>query len=423
MTMKAGLCFRFRSRRMLLAAAAVFACRIALCASWQAMGPDGGHFVGSISDPADANRIVVVEENAKQTLESLDGGSSWEPVGNGPNSSIQDFAAFNQFCMYANDYYRCYRTSDAGRTWSNTSFPSGSGYYRALSVHPTINGTLYAAGYDWNGSSYSFAFAKSTDSGASWNVTPFFSFDSFYPYDMSVSRSSPNRLFVCGYKRVGDLYNACLLRSTDGGATWSDISAAVTTTNYRYLYAVAVDPTDHNRVYVGGTRIYRSTDGGDSWAESSTTAYTYELAVDPAAPQNVYAAYYGRMYVSSDYGQTWSYKGGAIAGWPNHVEVAAADPATVIVSTEIGLYKSTDGGATWNDAHGNIKNAVVPALAVAPSLTSRLYVESDGQSVYASENCGETWNEKGYFVACGNVAALCVHPTTPDIVLALEGSG
>ena len=129
------------------------------------------------------------------------------------------------------------------------------------------------------------------------------------------------------------------------------------------------------------------------------------------------------MYVSSDYGQNWTTHSAAISGSGQHVACAPSAPANIFIGATDGLYKSTDSGESFSASHRGIQNTAIPAIGVAPSSPSTLYIENDGKGMLGSSNSGDQWRDLGYFVECGNIGALAVHPTDPDIILALEGSG
>ena len=159
----------------------------------------------------------------------------------------------------------------------------------------------------------------SSDGGATWSETDALSgCDTLYLEGMTVSRSDPNQIYICGeYHKTGFAgsgYTRLLLKSTDAGANWSDISAQVDVYDeWSYIQAVAVDPTDADRVYLGsGSWFYRSTNGGDTWVKN--TRHGYCIAFDPADSARLYLGSYDNVYISSDYGQTWSSNAGEVNG-------------------------------------------------------------------------------------------------------------
>ena len=73
------------------------------------------------------------------------------------------------------------------------------------------------------------------------------------------------------------------------------------------LFALAIDPTDENKVYTTGKSVYRTTDGGATWTKDASQAFNIEaLGVDPVNPANLYGASSSSAFVSHDSAQTWT---------------------------------------------------------------------------------------------------------------------
>jgi photosystem II stability/assembly factor-like uncharacterized protein len=447
MMRKTAICFPKEDRfyripfTILLAVASGFLLMLpsaAFCARWESVGPSGGNFVGSVTNPTNASQITVVttSPSPSNVYRSTDGGASWRKIGEIPTSYVSDFSAFDFSKLYAISGSRCYRSIDGGANWTYSSLPSDSGWAYHVCVDPTGRGSkVYAVGYLYNSSdrTRSLAFFKSTDSGRSWSVRSFFTFESFYTYDMAISRSNPSVMYVAGYKRIDRDYYGLLLKSSDGGNSWTDISSSVETSPNGDFYSVAIDPTEADRVYVGGFyynfgpyySVYRSesTGGELSWTRVATESYAFSLGIDPTEPSNIYATGYKSIAVSKDYGQSWVTHNNCIKGQGTHIEVAPAAPSTVYVSSYNGLFKSSDSGRTWDFAHEGIKATRVPALAVAPSKPTTVLIEYEGCEMMGSYDSGDNWDYLGYFVICGNVCDILINPLDEDIVLALEGDG
>jgi photosystem II stability/assembly factor-like uncharacterized protein len=264
----------------------------------------------------------------------------------------------------------------------------------------------------------------------------FFSFYYFYPYDMAVSGSNPNVIYVSGYKSNGFDYYGALFKSTDGGATWTDISSSVDTVSWSFFYSIAVDPVDADKIYIGGDYcIYspiRTGRGLDlSWTYVPIQLYPTSIGIDPVDPSKIYAAGINyiddqTMYsvgVSTDYGQSWTLHDDCIQGEAIQVEVAPASPSTIYISTYNGLFRSSDSAGNWTIAHEGIHATRITALAVAPSEPSTVVVEYDGCGLMGTYDNGTSWDYLGYFVGCGNVCDILINPANADTVLALEGSG
>ncbi len=202
-------------------------------------------------------------------------------------------------------------------------------------------------------------------------------------------------------------------RSRDYGRTWTPIFDDQPTQS---IGAIAVAPSDPKTIYVAsgeglqrpdlsvGDGIYKSTDAGATWAHRGLEEGQQipALAVDPRDPGRVYAAVLGHpygpndergVYRSTDGGATWQKvlfldrDTGA-----NDVDVDPAHPDVVYATFwqgrqgpweygnaygggNGGIYKSTDGGSTWAKLAGGLPDKVVQAnLAIAPSRPDRLYV-------------------------------------------------
>ncbi len=137
---------------------------------------------------------------------------------------------------------------------------------------------------------------------------------------------------------------------------------------------LAVDPTDEHVVYAGAAEggVLRTTDGGLTWAtlfDDMPSLAIGAVAVDPSNPAVVWAgtgevnpgggsvAYGGTgLYRSTDHGDTWAFAGLAASGSIGRIRVDPTDPDRVLVAAmghlwqtnpERGVYRTTDGGASW----------------------------------------------------------------------------
>jgi photosystem II stability/assembly factor-like uncharacterized protein len=201
-------------------------------------------------------------------------------------------------------------------------------------------------------------------------------------------------------------------KSNDYGRTWAPIFDSQPTQS---IGAIAVAPSDPNIVYVAsgeglhrpdlsvGDGIYKSTDAGKTWTHLGLRdgQQIPALAVDPKDPNRLFAAVLGHpygpneergIYRSTDGGQSWQkvlYKDANTGG--ADVAIDPANPQIVYASlwegrqgpwednnefpgTGGGLFKSTDGGNTWRQLTKGLPNNVVHIyVAIAPSQPSRLY--------------------------------------------------
>ena len=199
--------------------------------------------------------------------------------------------------------------------------------------------------------------------------------------------------------------------SRNGGVTW-------TWGVGRDIWAVAVDPAHPATVYAGGPgELLRSTDGGRTWTrlELLPRPFTIEaLAVAPGEPSTVYAADGAQVYASATGGETWSpVFSNSLA--IQSIVVDPSDPDTVYLAGLAGVFKSVDAGSTW--ALLGPRSAEGRVLAVAPRRPSRLYMLA-GRDFYRSEDGGESWAFIERIQGLLIVRTLAVDPESPSTLWA-----
>jgi len=406
----------------------------AFSADLEPIGPEGGNFIFSVTNPADANEVTAIttSPSPSNVYRSTDAGASWSKIGEIPDYYVSDISAYDFSTLYAISSSSSYRSMDGGASWTAASLPSSAEWAYCICVDPTDSSKVYASGYISDYArypyTYSMVFFKSTDGGLNWSASSFFTFDYFYPQDMAISESNPNVIYIAGLKEVQIgyyyYYFGALFNSTDAGESWTDISGSVESESSNYFYSVAIDPTDEDKVYVGGSYFYRSSRTGRgrelSWERVPARLYPYFIKVDPAEPSRIYAAGYQSVSVSTNYGQTWITRGDCVQSSAQHVEVASADHSKVYVSSYAGFYMSSDFGTTWNTAHEGIYAASIAALAADHS---KVIVQNSGYLMSYNNNPENAWQYVVTPESCGTVCDILINPGNPGIVLILEDYG
>lgn len=263
-----------------------------------------------------------------------------------------------------------HRSSPSGRRWYDRN-AGRSGVYSikvaCIKWHPSTVGKVYSC--CGNGSGTGSGLYVSNDYGVSWSLlssTPKFAANrvpSIPALPSPWPRSVGNLLEIVGSVMYAGTFSDGLMRSTDGGTTWTTIALGGGT---NYIRSIAIDPAVPNRVFVA---TYLSTAGGVYCVDSAdTTPVVTQLTNSLPATEEIVIVnstvyciaqdgVYSKAANASD--TTWTTllsvagKWMALAGYqegPNVVLYASPYAGTLGTnSVYSNLYKSTDGGATWTD--------------------------------------------------------------------------
>ncbi len=202
------------------------------------------------------------------------------------------------------------------------------------------------------------------------------------------------------------------------------------------VVAVLVDPSNTSNLYLSAqpAGIFKSTDGGSNWIAANTGlsgfSSIFGLAFDPKATSTIFAWGYDGVSITTNGAANWTNISTGLpgSGFP-FVQTLAVDPTTpttLYAGTEqYGLYKSIDGGNSWDDLPG-MTNADLKTLVVDPEHPSTVYAGGNnysGLNLFQSTNYGANWNLIGASTFTeGPVVALSVNPTNSAIVYAIVQS-
>ncbi|MCB0615349.1 MAG: hypothetical protein KDC75_18655 [Phaeodactylibacter sp.] len=255
------------------------------------------------------------------------------------------------------------------------------GRISALAVHPDFPDTLFVG-------AASGGVFRSYDRGDSF-VPVFDDALSLSIGDIDIAPSNPSVIYVgTGEANAGGgtlAYDGVgVYKSTDGGSTWQPAGLPASGSTGR----VAVHPTDPDRVYVAAMGrlfgnnpergIYRTTDGGQHWEQVlylNDSTGGIDLALHPTQPDTLYAAMWERTR-----GPGFYYYGGYSSG----------------------IYRSHDGGDTWEHLTNGLPNAEMGriGLALSPANPEVIYAQIIDPlgaliDVYRSNDGGENWFPTG----------------------------
>lgn len=196
-----------------------------------------------------------------------------------------------------------YRTNDGGDNWipfHNDYGGGGAEFLLAFERMPGRSDTLFAGGLA--------VVARSTDSGNSWQ--PQWGFWGGMANGVAFIKVDPYRPHIVWAGGEATLFAPWLLKSTDGGGTWSSLDIYHLGDNRCHDIAILPGSTDTAWVSMEG-RVRKTTDGGEHWADILVNNYyLYGIEIDSLRPENLYLSGYRydqplTIFFSRDYGNDW----------------------------------------------------------------------------------------------------------------------
>jgi photosystem II stability/assembly factor-like uncharacterized protein len=340
----------------------------------------------------------------------------WQPLGpEGGSVRSLAFDAKNPDRIFlGTSAGRLYLSSDGGATWSRWA-SLGAPAEMVLDhvvIDPSNPKNIYVAAWNAQAPNSDGDLFRSQDGGRRWEVAPDLHGKSIRA--LAMAPSDPRSLVAGGLDGV--------FRSRDGGETWQRISPEHHA-EIKNVESVALDPTNPDVIYVGTWHLpWKTEDGGKSWHSIKKGVIddsdVFSIVVDEQAPANLYISACSGIYRSDSAGELFR----KIQGIPysaRRTRVLQIDPVdrnVVYAGTTEGLWKTTDGGATWKRMTG--ANMVVNDVMIDPRQTTRILLATDRGGVFASNDGGVTFAASNHGFAHRQVAALLVDRDDSQVVYA-----
>lgn len=379
---------------------------------------DGGMNWNSM--PVDGNiRSIVIDPDAPSTLyasgnlvgpssviKSEDGGTTWNSTALGQVGSLRlviNSINPNNLFAFGGRYRGSYRTYDGGSSWTTTMT---NGIVTAIGIDPFTGLNLYAC----IKTNTSYRIFKSADQGITWKkargIGPLRSEIASFVFNSK----SPSTVFAGA--RSG------MFKTQNSGKSWINLNSGL---NAAATLDLAISKSGALYAGTGANGISKSNNSGQDWKflEGLPGTEILSVEIDPAKSKIIYVLVFTiaqqpkGIFKTEDAGSKWrSINSGLKDLHIRDIKVAPSNPKILYAASVAKIYKSIDGGESWQALNWNCDGGDI-VLAVDPMDPNRViagYGESGtwtGAAYSLSFDGGITWN-------CGS------NPGTVPNVIAID---
>ncbi|MFN8058098.1 MAG: hypothetical protein U0Q12_02970 [Vicinamibacterales bacterium] len=365
-----------------------------IASAWTQAGPTniGGRCTSLVCHPTDANRLWIGAAGGG-VWTTRDAGETWTlkwrsgaPLEIGslaidPSNPKVLYCGTGEANLSADSYPGdgLYRSTNGGRSWKPFATSAASGLPRrigAIAVDPFDPRHILVGGIGYGRVSDDNDFGglhSTSDAGATWARETFISANNYWCHSIAFDPLHAGTVFATF---TGPGAKSGIYRSKNGGATWTQLTSGLPSTDRIGRTTVALAPSDPSIVYAlsaemasdGADRVlgvFRSTNGGSSWtdiagshfADEGQMSYGNAIAVDPLDPNHVICGGVD-LHVTTNAGAMWrvSSHWDADRGTPTYAHAdhhalvfAPSRPGRVYTANDGGLDVSDDGGKTWTN--------------------------------------------------------------------------
>lgn len=345
-------------------------------------------------------------------FKSTDGGATWRESSELKNEAIHSLAQSDSDpdTLIAGTFSGVFRSDDAGQSWKQLPTQSQPGliHVESLAIDPRTSDTIYAGTF--------YLPYKSEDGGKSWKSIKNGIIDDSDIFAIDIDPRDPNHIIASACSGIYESKNAgeewrkvqgipsqsrrtrailqhpsvpgMVFAGTTEGFWLSDKNGAadswmVTTSRQLEINSIAVHPSRPDMIFIGTNNygVMVSNDGGKSFAPTNggfSGRFANAILADRETPNRVYASTIntatggGFFFVSDDNGESWR---PSMRSMPSRLITYAilqdaTDANIIYLGTNLGVYKSTDRGASWAPVWA-VEKKKAPARKTTRSKTTK----------------------------------------------------
>jgi len=305
------------------------------------------------------------DNNTVGVYKSTDGGTSWSATGLTftKSSGSQVYRLLidptNNAILIASTSSGIYKSTNSGTSWTQKDVNR----WIDLEFKPGDHNTVYGSSFGYNPG----YLAKSTNNGESWSFLSIGA--NGYRNEIAVTPNNPAVVYLLACNNSGGLLG--VYKSTNGGTNISQVNTNTsqnmlgyysdgsggTSGQGTYDLCIAASPSDANIVYLGGVNTWKSTDGGANWTISN-------------------------MWTSSIF---YNFVGAPVAHADKHA-LAFQNGTTLFEGNDGGIYKTTNGGSSWNDLTNGMVISQIYRIGVSQTSVNTVLtgLQDNGSKLYNS---------------------------------------
>lgn len=360
-------------------------------------------------DPVSSNIVYATTDGLGGVYKSTDRGNNWiQNVSGMKHTPVQAMCFDSANVLYAavgwgtyKDIPCIFKTTNGGDSWDTLSVIPSPYYMTSIwdiVIYPNSSGIIYAAGMSHCENTVTEPskglLYRSVDNGVNWEEL--WAPDSIWILCLAIDSVSGNIYAGTGGSDTSRIYK--IYRSTDTGKTWQSTSGWPSKCNS--IFDIVIDPASPNILYAGtGGAVFKSTDYGANWVPKAIIPCAYSLLIDPDSTNIIYSASGGAyidsggVYKSINSGDSWDKIGGInypvtsiVGNFGTSNILYAGTGGSFLQSGGKGVFRSINNGAAWDSINSGLEQPFI--LSMVRNKTANIIYAGTAAGIFRYNEIG-----------------------------------